>query len=163
MRTRTLDGEMWLPLDIQAVFAFFSNAENLEALTPPWVRFDILTPKPIVLAKGALIDYQLRIHHVPIRWRTEITVWNPPIQFVDEQLRGPYKLWVHRHDFEERDGGTWVRDHVDYRAPGWILEPIINRVLVARDLRAIFTYRQQRIRELLAPGSAVTQDRIVLG
>ncbi len=163
MKKRTLEAEMWLPLDVRTVFAFFSDAGNLEALTPPWLKFNILTPQPISMAAGTLIDYKLYLHHVPIRWRTEITAWNPPVQFVDEQLSGPYHLWRHRHDFEERDGGTWVRDHVDYRSRGWILEPIVNRLLVAPDLLAIFTYRQQRIRELLSPGSVTTSDRIALG
>ncbi len=134
MKTRMLDAEMWLPLEVQTVFAFFSDARNLEALTPPWVRFNILTPGPIVLAQGTIIDYQLRIHYVPMRWRSEITLWDPPRRFADEQLSGPYKVWVHRHDFEQRDGGTWVRDHVNYRPRGWICEPLINTTALLRIL-----------------------------
>lgn len=156
----TLNAEMWLPLPIEQVFAFFGNVDNLDAITPPLVHFQILTPRPITLQTGAIIDYRLRIHGIPIRWRTEITVWQPPTQFVDEQRRGPYKLWRHQHDFEIRDGGTWIRDHVDYLGRGWVCEPILNRVLVAPDLRGIFTYRQKRIRELLAPQSSADNDRV---
>jgi ligand-binding SRPBCC domain-containing protein len=139
---------------------FFSDAGNLETLTPLWLNFQILTPHPIQMHAGARIEYQLRLHGIPIRWRTEITHWQPPTCFVDEQRKGPYVLWVHRHDFETRDGGTLLRDHVDYRARGWIFEPLVNRLFVARDLRAIFAYRQQRVRDLLAPGSSRTNDRL---
>ena len=115
MPIRTLDAEMWIPVSIDQVFAFFSDTTNLDQMTPPWVHFQTLTPRPIEMRAGIVIDYRLRIHGVPIRWTSEITAWKPPTQFVDEQRRGPYKLWVHRHDFGAENGGIWIRDHVDYR------------------------------------------------
>ncbi len=162
MKIRTLDAEMWLPLPIDAVFAFFADAANLDAITPEWVHFTTLTPMPIAMKTGALIDHRLRIHGVPIRWLSEITVWQPPLCFVDEQRRGPYKLWVHRHDFVAENGGIWVRDHVEYRPRGSILEPLIHRWLVEPDLRKIFTFRHGKIRALLAPGTDAGQDKVVM-
>ena len=162
MKTRTLDAKMWLPLGIDQVFAFFSDAHNLDALTPAVLRFQTLTPRPIDMHVGTLIDHKLRVHALPIRWQSEITVWNPPHQFVDEQRRGPYKRWRHVHDFVACEGGTSILDHVEYAAPGWICEPLLHRWLVGPDLRAVFTYRQQKIRELLAPQSLGGADAIVL-
>ena len=120
MKTRTLESKLWLPLDIARVFAFFADAHNLDLLTPPWLHFQILTPPPIRLGAGALIDYRLKIHKVPVRWQSEITLWEPPHRFVDEQRRGPYKRWVHSHSFEARDQGTLIRDRVDYAVPGFV-------------------------------------------
>lgn len=154
MKTRTLEVEQWLPLPREEVFGFFADAGNLDAITPPWLHFRIETPLPIVMGEGTLIDYRLKLHGLPIRWRTAITWWQPPFAFVDEQLRGPYRKWVHRHEFQERDGGTLMRDRVDYAVPGWILEPVVHRLCVGPDLQAIFAYRQQRIRELLLPAAA---------
>lgn len=130
------------------VFAFFADAGNLEAITPPWLHFHIETPRPIDMRQGALIDYRLRIRGVPIRWKTEITAWDPPHRFVDEQLSGPYRLWIHEHVFEEDGDGTIVEDHVRYAVPFGPLGSLANRLLVARDLRAIFGYREARLREV---------------
>ncbi|MFO0863777.1 MAG: SRPBCC family protein [Gemmataceae bacterium] len=154
MRVRTLIVEMWLPLPIGQVFDFFSDARNLDAITPPWLHFRILTSLPIEMKPGALIDYQLRVRGLPIRWRTEITHWDPPHRFVDRQLKGPYRQWIHEHSFEEVDGGTLIRDKVDYAVPGWFLEPIIHALFVGPDVRKIFSYRQEKIRELLTPQHA---------
>jgi ligand-binding SRPBCC domain-containing protein len=140
-----------LPRPREEVFAFFAAAENLEVLTPPWLGFQILTPLPLALRKGTLLDYRIRLHRIPIRWRTEITAWEPPRRFVDEQLRGPYRLWVHEHTFAEvpgdsgssgGNGGTRVADRVRYAVPGGRL---VNQLLVARDLRKIFEYRNRKI------------------
>lgn len=149
MRTRLLTRELWLPRPVPEVFAFFSDPANLEAITPPWLRFHILTPQPLEMKAGTLLDYRLRLHGIPIYWRTEISVWEPPFRFVDQQLKGPYLLWVHEHTFEEKDDGTLVRDRVDYRSPGWILEPLIERWLVRPDLDRIFDFRAEKMRELL--------------
>ena len=162
MKIHTLDAEMWLPLGIETVFAFFGDAANLDAITPPWLKFEIVTPGPIRMQPGATIDYRLRVHKLPIRWQSVITRWEPPHRFVDEMVRGPYRLWVHRHEFEPRDGGTVIRDHVDYAVPGFFLEPLVHRFLVGPDLRKIFAHRQQRIRELLAPQAGATPERLVL-
>jgi ligand-binding SRPBCC domain-containing protein len=146
---RLLETEFRVPLPIERVFAFFGDARNLDALTPPWLHFRTLTPDPIVLRAGARIDYRLRVHGVPIRWRTEIVEWWPPHRFVDRQLRGPYRTWLHTHTFEAVGDETVVRDRVEYAVPGWILEPLIHRWLVGPDVRRIFRYREEKIRELL--------------
>src|SRR5262245_57884373 len=99
MPVRTLDAEMWVPQPIDTVFTFFCDTTNLDRMTPTWVHCQTLTARPIEMRAGIILDHRLRIHGVPIRWTSEITVWQPPTQFVDEQRCGPYKLWVHRHDF----------------------------------------------------------------
>jgi ligand-binding SRPBCC domain-containing protein len=130
------------------VFAFFSDARNLDAITPPWVRFQTLTPAPLEMKAGALIDYKLRVHGLPIRWRTRITEWNPPVRFVDEQLRGPYRLWVHEHEFESRDGGTLMRDRVRYAVP---FDFFTHKLFVRRDVERIFAYRMESMRQRFGP------------
>ena len=114
MRTFELTSELMLPRPPAEVFPFFADARNLERLTPPWLRFEVLTPGTIEMRPGATIDYRLRLRGVPIRWRSEITAWEPPFRFVDEQRRGPYRLWIHEHRFDERDGRTVASDHVRY-------------------------------------------------
>jgi ligand-binding SRPBCC domain-containing protein len=120
------------------VFPFFADAANLQRITPPFLRFRILTPRPIEMRTGATIDYALRVHGLPMRWRSVITEWAPPFRFVDEQARGPYRRWRHEHAFHERDGATVVRDRVEYRTPGGAL---VHRLFVERDVRRIFAYR----------------------
>ena len=127
----------------EQVFAFFAQAENLNLLTPPWVRFSILSSLPIEMAVGAIIEYKIRLRGVPVKWRSEITEWDPPFAFCDEQRRGPYRFWIHRHTFEERPDGTLVTDHVDYGVLGGAL---VNRLFVAGELRKIFGYRRERLR-----------------
>ena len=146
MRAFTLRNEVWLPRPIDEVFEFFSDAYNLEALTPPILRFEVLTPAPTRMAVGTLIDYKLRLRGIPVRWQSEITVWEPPHRFVDEQRRGPYSMWVHEHTFEKKDGGTLAKDNVNYAVPGGAL---VNRLFVARDVRKIFEYRTERLLEAL--------------
>jgi ligand-binding SRPBCC domain-containing protein len=137
--------ETWVARPRREVFAFFADAANLERLTPPWLGFEILTPPPIAMRAGAEIEYRLRVHGVPLRWRTEITAWEPPLRFVDEQRRGPYRLWQHTHTFTDRDGGTSVADHVRYAVLGGVL---VQKLLVERDVRTIFAYRTERLGEL---------------
>jgi len=141
----TLTSEQWLPRPLPEVFAFFADAGNLDALTPGWLRFEILTPRPIAMRVGALIDYRLRLRGLPIRWQSEISEWSPPRRFVDEQRHGPYRLWHHTHTFAEVDGGTAVSDIVRYRVVGGAL---VNTLFVKRDLQKIFAYRQQKLAEL---------------
>jgi len=139
-----LRAEFWTPSPLAEVFAFFSNAQNLEELTPPFLQFHVRTPSPIALRVGTTIDYQLKMHGIPLRWRSLISAWEPPFRFVDEQVRGPYTFWHHEHTFEERDGGTLIRDTVDYGVPGgWI----INTLFVQRDLQRIFRYRTEQMRK----------------
>lgn len=140
-----------VPRERSRVFEFFADARNLERITPSFLSFRIRTPLPIEMAWGTIIDYRLKLSGVPLRWRTEITEWNPPKAFTDTQVRGPYHTWVHRHSFEEAEGGTTMTDQVRFRLPGW---PVGNVALpfVRRRLRRIFEYRGRRIRELLAGG-----------
>jgi len=139
--------EVWVPRPVVEVFPIFADAGNLDLLTPPWLRFEILTPRPIEMKVGALIDYRLRLRGLPIRWRTRINEWEPLVRFVDEQVRGPYRLWHHTHTFVERAGGTLVGDRVRYAVPGGAL---VNTLFVQRDVARIFAYRQQKLAELLA-------------
>ena len=139
MRVHTLTREQRLRGPPGEVFAFFADAFNLEAITPPWLRVRIATPHPIPMAPGTLIEYRLRLHGVPIRWLTRIEEWQPGRRFVDVQVRGPYRLWRHTHAFEPhgRDG-TVVRDTVEYALPLGPAGELANRLFVARDLRTIF-------------------------
>jgi len=145
-----LQDELWLPRKIEEVFEFFADAYRLEEITPPWLHFHVQTPKPVPMFPGSLIDYKLRLHGVPIRWRTEISEWEPPFRFVDRQLKGPYHLWRHLHTFEEQNGGTLVRDHVEYSSVGgWL----VDRLFVRPDLERIFEYRHQKMLEFLGQPS----------
>lgn len=141
----TLTAMQWLSRPVGEVFLFFADAGNLDVITPPWLRFEILTPRPIAMQVGARIDYRLRLRGLPVRWQSEITAWEPPQRFVDEQRRGPYRAWIHEHTFAERDGGTLIGDHVRYAVPGgWLAD----RLFVRRDVANIFAYRQEKLREL---------------
>lgn len=136
-----------VPRPLDEVFAFFSDAFNLESLTPGFLRFEVLTPAPIEMHAGQRIDYRLRVRGVPLRWTSEITVWDPPHRFVDEQRRGPYRRWHHEHRFEPCDEGTRVIDIVHYAAPGGAL---VHRFVVKRDIEKIFAFRQRKLAELFA-------------
>jgi ligand-binding SRPBCC domain-containing protein len=149
MRFHTRRREQWTPRSLKEVFGFFSELRNLEAITPPWLKFEIVTREPIRLARGAQIDYRLRVHGAPMQWTTEIRRWRPPHGFVDSELRGPYVLWSHSHRFDEGDGGTRMRDVVRYRLPFGPLGRLLNRLVAARDLRSIFDYRAAKIRDFL--------------
>jgi ligand-binding SRPBCC domain-containing protein len=143
--TYALQTSQWIPAPVGDVFGFFSEAANLELLTPPFLNFRILTPTPVEMCEGRRIEYQLKLHGIPLRWTSEITLWHPPHAFVDEQLRGPYRTWRHEHRFEARDDGTLVHDNIRYAVPGGAA---INRLFVEPDVRRIFTYRQQQMAEL---------------
>lgn len=152
MKTFTFQSELWLPQPPEAVFAFFADARNLEQITPPFLRFEVLTPAPILMRAGTLIDYRLRVHGFPIRWQTEITEWNPPHRFTDRQLRGPYTLWHHTHTFSDQNGGTNCCDEVRYRPRGGSL---VNLLFVRRDIEKIFAYREQQLRHHFCGGASV--------
>ncbi len=142
-----LTAELWLPKTPAEVFPFFADAQNLAAITPGWLKFTICGAAPIEMKQGAIIDYRLRVHGLPLSWRTEITLWEPPFRFRDEQRRGPYRRWVHTHSFVSHEGGTLCLDEVDFVVPGGRL---IERLFVRRDVRSIFEYRQNALFRHLA-------------
>lgn len=148
MRIFELDTELWLPRPRAEVFPFFADAANLERITPPWLHFEITSKTPVEMRPGAKIDYRLRVHGVPVRWKSEITAWEPPYLFVDEQRRGPYRLWHHTHTFEEKDGGTLCRDRVRYAVP---FGRLANWLMVRRDVEQIFAFRAEALKRIFAP------------
>jgi ligand-binding SRPBCC domain-containing protein len=142
----TLRREQRLPAPPDAVFPFFADAGNLETITPPWLSFAVTTRRPIPMRAGTLIEYRLRLHGVPVRWRTRIEAFDPPHAFVDVQLSGPYRLWHHTHVFEpDGRGGTVMRDRVRYALPLGPLGTLAHVLFVRRDLRRIFDFRQQTV------------------
>ena len=143
--------EQRLPGPPEAVFPFFADAGNLEAITPTWLSFRIVTPRPIEMRVGALIEYRLRLHGVPVGWKTLIQAWEPPHRFVDVQVSGPYALWHHTHELTPvGESQTRMVDTVRYAVGFGPLGEIANRLLVRRDVEAIFDFRAQRIPALLA-------------
>jgi len=151
-----LECEVLVPRRREEVFAFFADCRNLELLTPDELRFRILTPNAHETHEGLRIDYRLSLHGIRFRWQSEIPVWDPPVRFVDVQVRGPYRRWIHEHRFRETDGGTLVSDRVDYDVLGGGL---VNGWLVAPQLRRIFAYRRERLLEALTAPSGTAPIR----
>ena len=147
-----IDRTQLVPFDPEEAFAFFADTANLEAITPPWLHFRILTPQPIAVGEGTLIDYRLTLRRIPLNWRTRIERWHPGRCFVDRQIDGPFVLWEHTHTFEAAPAGTQIRDRVDYRMPFGIAGRAAHRLLIGRDLERIFDYRSSAIAELLGEG-----------
>ena len=145
MTTYELLTTVHLPRPLDEVFDFFSEARNLEIITPPWLRFRVRTAEPIVIAQGTTIDYRLSWRGVPLRWTSVIAAWDPPHFFIDRQIRGPYRLWHHEHTFTDHGGRTEVVDRVRYAVP---MGRWIQRLIVGRDVDAIFAYRKQRLLEI---------------
>jgi len=141
MKIFTLSSEQRFARKPEELFPFFADAGNLEQLTPPWLHFRIVSPA-VAIRAGARIDYRLKVHGFPLKWRSEITVWEPPFRFIDVQTRGPYRSWIHEHTFEYRDGGTLMRDRVQYAVTGGAL---VRNLLVAPDLEKIFNFRRARL------------------
>jgi ligand-binding SRPBCC domain-containing protein len=150
MPVHVLRREQRLPDPPAAVFPFFADPRNLEAITPPLLRFRLLTPEPVEMGVGTFLQYALRLRGVPVRWDTLIQAWEPPHRFVDVQVRGPYRLWHHTHELEPVEGGTLMRDTVRYAIGFGVLGEVARRAVVARDLDAIFAYRAERVPALLA-------------
>ena len=148
MKVHTLAREQLLPHPVDEVFPFFADARNLERITPPLLRFEVVTPGAIEMRVGALIEYRLRLHGLRVHWLTRIEEWEPGVRFVDTQLAGPYRMWHHTHTFEGRDGGTLIRDVVRYALPGWPLGELAHP-LVRRDLARIFDFRRDGVAGLL--------------
>lgn len=142
-----LSAELLLPKEINEVFPFFAEARNLEKITPPFLRFCLANKTEIKMAVGTVIDYLLRVHGFPLAWRSVISVWEPPYCFVDEQLKGPYRYWIHRHSFEQIEGKTLAKDFVRYQVFGG---KVLHDLMVKRDLMQIFTFRQKKLLELFA-------------
>ena len=149
MVTHEFRSEIWLPHPIEEMFAFFADPGNLDSITPAWLNFRMVTPGPIEMRVGTLLDYRLRIRGFPVRWRSRIIAWEPPHRFVDEQIRGPYRLWIHEHNFELRNAGTLVRDYVRYAVPfDWVL----HKLVVRPDVERIFADRSESLRRRFADG-----------
>ena len=153
-RFHTLRREQWIRRPQEEVFAFFSDARNLEAITPPWLGFRILTPDPIRIAAGAKLRYRLSLHGMPVSWTTEIRRWEPPFRFIDVQLSGPYRLWHHTHRFEAHEGGTRMTDVVRYRLPFGMIGRAVHALKTRRDVEKFFDFRFKRIGELFAAAAA---------
>jgi uncharacterized protein len=149
----TFRADQFVPRPLPEVFEFFSQAENLGQLTPPWLNFHILSVDPTPVRKGTLIKYSLRWRIFPIRWTTEIVEWDPPHRFVDVQLKGPYKLWHHEHRFVAEGNGTRILDEVQYLLPFGFLGSIAHALKVKKDVSAIFDYRTQAVRRLFGSTS----------
>lgn len=150
MSEHTLTRSITISRPLREVFDFFADAGNLERITPPELNFHIITPRPIEIEKGTLIDYSLKLRGLPMKWKTEISVWDPPFEFVDQQSNGPYKQWIHRHRFTELEKGkTLIDDEVRYRLP---LEPLgdVVHFIVRRELDYIFDHRQKTVAKLLS-------------
>jgi ligand-binding SRPBCC domain-containing protein len=143
-----LESRQRLPRPIGEVFPFFADAANLERLTPDLLRFRVLTPQPVAMEEGALIDYRLRVRGLPLRWRTLISAWEPPFRFADTQLRGPYRQWIHEHRFVDEGDSTLVEDVVRYRVPGGRL---VHALFVRGDVLKIFAHRHQELNRLFPP------------
>lgn len=153
MTEHILERKQIIERPLTEVFEFFADAGNLERITPPELNFKIISPQPIDIKKGALIDYQLKLRGIPITWKTEITQWNPPYSFVDSALKSPYKQWIHLHTFEEgKNGETIMKDIVRYRLP---LEPLgdLAHWYVKKELKYIFDYRHTVIEDFFYLGS----------
>lgn len=149
MAEYTFKSNLTIDMPRDEVFAFFSDAENLERITPSELGFNIVTPTPFEIHKGTLIDYKLTLHGFPMKWRTEITRWEPPYLFEDTQLSGPYKQWIHTHRFTEIEPGkTLMEDEVRYRLP---LEPLgdIANFFIERQIENIFKYRNESVAGIL--------------
>jgi uncharacterized protein len=144
-----LSTETRLERPLEDVFSFFSDASNLSRITPPDMGFTVLTPQPINLHAGAVIDYRVHVVRVPLRWRTIIDVWEPPLRFVDSQDRGPYACWWHEHRFEADGAATRMFDTVYYAPPLGPLGALAQHVLIKRELRRIFSYRAHAIKTML--------------
>ncbi len=146
--TYTLRREQWIARPIDEVFAFFADSHNLEAITPPWLGFRILSMSTASIEEGSTIRYRLRLHGIPVHWQTDIREWSPPYCFVDEQTKGPYRQWRHTHSFEAHGERTKMIDEVQYALPFGLLGRIVHALKVRRDVSRIFDYRRMRIDEL---------------
>lgn len=148
MKVYTIEREQLIRKPIKEVFSFFENAGNLAQITPSNLRFMILTPFPIVMKTGTLIDYTIKVFGIGVHWRTLITDYDPPREFTDEQLKGPYAFWHHRHEFVSTEDGTLIRDKVTYALPFGIIGRLVHALFVKRQLQQIFDFRTSIIKRI---------------
>jgi ligand-binding SRPBCC domain-containing protein len=159
-KIHVLERQQRVELPLEEVFPFYADAGNLGRITPPWLGFEVTTPQPIEMGVGALIEYRLRLHRIPVRWRTRIEAWDPPHRFVDAQLNGPYLVWHHTHTFRaDGEGATILGDRVRYAMPFGPLGEVARALLVRRDLERIFDYRRDAVAALLGPGASPDAPR----
>ncbi len=149
MMVRSLTAQTRLERPLEEVFEFFSKAENLNEVTPAALRFQFLTPLPIIMHAGQVIDYRIRLSGIPFNWKTLVTDWEPPFRFVDQQIKGPYIMWRHEHIFIAEGQNTLMTDNVHWASPGGIFEPLINALIVENKVRDIFKFREERFKQLL--------------
>ncbi|MBV8142622.1 MAG: SRPBCC family protein [Verrucomicrobia bacterium] len=145
MKEHLFSSELWLARSPAEIFPFFADAKNLGSITPPWLHFEILTPGEIAMRVGAVIEYRIMLHGIPLRWKTKITAWEQPFRFVDEQIKGPYHQWIHEHRFEKSGQGTLCHDKVRYSVLGG---SIVNRLFVEPEVKKIFSFREKKLTEL---------------
>jgi len=151
MKIYNIKFEQFIDLPIEQVFNFFSKPENLSLITPPRLKFDILTPSPIKMKEGQLIDYSLTImYFIKLRWRTLITDYEKPHKFVDQQIKGPYSLWHHTHTFKEKEGGTLICDNVTYAIPFGIIGRFMHGIYIKYDVHSIFKYRGKILNQIFS-------------
>lgn len=160
MKTHVFETEQILSAPLDRVFEFFSDATNLETITPPFLRFSILTPSPIAMHEGAYIRYRLELHGLPMEWLTRIDEWSPGRSFVDRQLRGPYARWVHRHSFEPDPRGTRVHDLVEYALPLDPLSRPAHPLFVRPQIRRIFHYRREVLAQTFGEPNIIPMPRV---
>jgi ligand-binding SRPBCC domain-containing protein len=154
--TYELERRQFVRRPLAEVFGFFSDAGNLERITPASLRFHILTPRPIAMQPGTIIEYKLRLLGIPFRWKTLIETFEPTRRFTDSQAKGPYRLWHHTHEFFEQDGGVLIVDRVRYQLPLGLIGRAAHSLFVRRQLKAIFDYRERVIDEIFGEGNLLT-------
>ena len=160
MKTFEINMKQYINKPLEVVFEFFSKPENLEMITPKSLSFNILTPTPIKMGKGSLIDYTIRLFGIPIHWRTLISDYEPPFRFVDQQIKGPYTFWHHTHMFQAVEGGVEIIDKVKYSLPlGW-LGTLAHAIWVRKDLEKIFKHRKNVIQNYFEKTN-ISTERII--
>ena len=160
MKTFEINMKQYINKPLEVVFEFFSKPENLEMITPKSLSFNILTPTPIKMEKGSLIDYTIRLFGIPIHWRTLISDYEPPFRFVDQQIKGPYTFWHHTHTFKPVEGGVEIIDQVKYSLPlGW-LGTLAHAIWVRKDLEKIFEYRKTVIQHYFDTTNISTERKV---
>ena len=148
--------EQWVPQPLNDIFAFFSESKNLEVLTPEFLNFKVLHQSTEKITEGTRLDYKLCLHGIPVRWQSLITNWEPDTGFSDIQAKGPYSVWRHTHEFEERNGGTLIRDKVLFKVPFGAPGELILTGLIQKDLKKIFNYRKRKIEEIFGKNLHLT-------